>query len=113
MAEFRPGAVVVFPFPYSDLSRAKLRPALVLAIVQDGDLVVCQVTSKTYASRQTIKLGANQFDRGSLPNISYIRPDKLTTIHKDICLGVVAYVRGGVLNETIEAACNVLKRGLI
>ena len=40
------GAVVLIPFPFSDLSQSKLRPAIVLADVGKGDWVLCQVTSR-------------------------------------------------------------------
>jgi hypothetical protein len=40
----RAGGVVLIPFPFSDLSGSKLRPALVLADVSAGDWVLCQIT---------------------------------------------------------------------
>lgn len=43
------GAVVLVPFPFSDLSQSKLRPAVVLAGAGRGDFVLCQITSKAYA----------------------------------------------------------------
>jgi mRNA interferase MazF len=39
------GTVVLVPFPFSDLSQAKLRPAVVLADVGRGDWILCQITS--------------------------------------------------------------------
>ena len=42
------GAVVLVPFPFSDLSRAKRRPAVVLADAGRGDWILCQVTSNPY-----------------------------------------------------------------
>lgn len=36
------GDVVIIPFPYSDLSQSKRRPALVLAGVGRGDFLLCQ-----------------------------------------------------------------------
>ena len=37
MAKFVKGDVVVVPFPFSDLSQAKRRPALVLAKLEEDD----------------------------------------------------------------------------
>ena len=42
------GTVVLVPFPFSDLSQAKLRPAVVLADVGRGDWILCQITSNPY-----------------------------------------------------------------
>lgn len=43
------GSVVLVPFPFSDLSQAKRRPAVVLAAAERGDWILCQVTSQPYA----------------------------------------------------------------
>jgi mRNA interferase MazF len=47
MAKFIKGDVVVIPFPFSDLSQAKRRPALVIAAFEGNDAILCQITSKT------------------------------------------------------------------
>jgi len=41
MAKFIKGSVVVVPFPFSDLSQAKKRPALVIADLRNNDLILC------------------------------------------------------------------------
>ena len=50
------GAVVLVPFPFSDLSQAKLRPAVVLAGVGRGDWILCQITSNPYGDARAILL---------------------------------------------------------
>ncbi len=49
MGTFAAGQVVVLPFPFSDLSRQKLRPALLLADAGRGDWIAGQITSNPYA----------------------------------------------------------------
>lgn len=73
------GAIVLIPFPFSDLSRAKLRPALVLADAGWGDWVLCQITSKPYADPRAVPLDDEDFESGSLRLKSYARPGKLFT----------------------------------
>ncbi len=46
MEEFVKGDIVVLPFPFSDLSKSKKRPALVAAILEGDDIVLCQITSE-------------------------------------------------------------------
>jgi len=46
LAKFVKGDVVVVPFPFSDLTQAKRRPALVVAVLEGEDLLLCQITSQ-------------------------------------------------------------------
>ncbi|WP_235335003.1 MULTISPECIES: type II toxin-antitoxin system PemK/MazF family toxin [Aphanizomenon] len=47
MEEFIKGDVVIVPFPFSDLTQTKRRPALVIATLQGNDLILCQITSQS------------------------------------------------------------------
>jgi len=40
------GQVVLVPFPFSDLSSTKVRPAVTLADVGRGDWVLCQILTE-------------------------------------------------------------------
>jgi len=46
LARFVKGDVVVVPFPFSDLSQSKRRPALVIAELTGKDVILCQITSQ-------------------------------------------------------------------
>jgi mRNA interferase MazF len=46
MEKFIKGDIVVLPFPFSDLSTSKKRPALVLANLPGDDIILCQITSQ-------------------------------------------------------------------
>jgi len=41
MERFVKGDIVVIPFPYSDLSSSKKRPAMVLANLKSADFILC------------------------------------------------------------------------
>ncbi|WP_242476805.1 hypothetical protein [Halochromatium glycolicum] len=41
MGAIAAGQVVILPFPFSDLTERKYRPALVLAVAGRGDWIVC------------------------------------------------------------------------
>jgi mRNA interferase MazF len=47
VAKFIKRDVVAIPFPFSDLTISKRRPALVLAALEGNDLILSQITSKT------------------------------------------------------------------
>jgi mRNA interferase MazF len=46
VARFVKGEVVVVPFPFSDLTASKRRPALVIADLDGDDVILCQITSQ-------------------------------------------------------------------
>lgn len=79
MGRFIVGQVVSSTFPFSDLTAQKRRPAVIVAIVDHEDLILCQITSKPYSSSKAVPLKSMDFKSGQLPRDSYIRPDKLFT----------------------------------
>jgi mRNA interferase MazF len=84
MGKFVAGDVVAVPFPFSDLSSRKLRPAVVLATADYGDVILCQMTSKIGISKKTVLVEDSDFDEGNLPLSSYARTDKLFTAEDTI-----------------------------
>lgn len=105
-ASLRVGSIVSVTFPFSNLKGQKVRPALVLANVEFNNLVLCQITSKPYTSKIAIRINPKDFARGSLPIISFVRPDKLftadTSIIKDIVGQLTPTTKGKILKSVRE-----------
>jgi mRNA interferase MazF len=106
------GAVVLVPFPFSDLSQAKLRPAVVLADAGRGDWILCQITSNPYGDRQAITLTNASFATGSLRLTSYARPGKLFTANDNLMVTQVGTLKADVLRQIVDAVINILRAGL-
>ena len=79
MARFVKGDVIVVPFPFSDLTQAKRRPALVLVELEGDDRILCQITSRHIRDRYAVKLDDNDFEAGGLRQKSNIHPNRLFT----------------------------------
>lgn len=94
MGTFVKGDVVITPFPFSDLSTTKKRPALVVASFTGDDLLLCQITSQAIRDQYTISLLENDFASGGLQQASHIRPNRLFTADSNIIL-----YRAGVVTE--------------
>lgn len=62
MERFVKGDVVVVPFPFSDLTRAKRRPALVIAELEGDDLILCQITSQSIRDQYAVSISDNDFE---------------------------------------------------
>lgn len=84
MGAFAAGQVVVLPFPFSDLSGKKYRPALLLAYVGNSDWLACQITSNAYADERAIEINDHDFVTGSLQRVSFARAGKLFTAHDSL-----------------------------
>ncbi len=79
MGRFVKGDVVVVPFPFSDLSMSKRRPALVISNLTGDDLILCQITSQDIRDVYAIELFDSDFESGGLNKPSNIRPNRLFT----------------------------------
>ena len=66
MERFIKGDVVVIPFPFSDLTGVKKRPALVITNLKGEDLILCQIASKTVKDEYAITITDEDFEEGSL-----------------------------------------------
>ncbi|HEY0546119.1 MAG TPA: hypothetical protein VGC91_12135 [Pyrinomonadaceae bacterium] len=103
------GAVVLVPFPFSDLSKSKLRPAVVLADAGKGDWILCQVTSNAYSDSSAIELTSNSFASGSLRTVSYARPAKLFTANRSLPVAQAGVLTKGTLKLIVEAVIGLLR----
>ncbi len=106
------GSVVVVPFPFSDLSQAKLRPAVVLADAGRGDWILCQVTSNPYGDVRAIMLTEASFHSGSLQVTSYARPGKLFTASHHLMTAQVGALKDESLRDILDAVVNILRASL-
>jgi mRNA interferase MazF len=84
--KFTPGEVVVVPFPFSDLSGVKRRPALVIADWGGRDLMLCQITSRVKNDKFGVMIEPTDFATGHLPVLSVVRPNKIFTADKSVVL---------------------------
>lgn len=106
------GAVVLVPFPFSDLSQTKLRPALVLADAGRGDWILCQITSNRYGDVRAIELNDDSFQTGSLRVVSYVRPGKLFTANQSLIVAQVGALKIDIFNQVIARVINILQANL-
>ena len=83
------GAVVLVPFPFSDLSQAKLRPDARAILLTDASFAV-----------------------GTLRVTSYARPGKLFTAHHTLMVSHVGTLQAEPLRQIIEAVVVILHTSL-
>lgn len=98
----------MLPFPFSDLSAQKVRPALVLADAGRGDWLLCQIISKPYADAVAVIIDAGDFSSGGLRITSFARPAKLFTAHESLIQGVAGELSGAAHSRVCAALVALL-----
>jgi mRNA interferase MazF len=109
MGKFVKGDVVVAPFPFSDLSDAKRRPSLVVAILTGDDVILCQITSKNVSDSYAVSLISSDFAEGKLPKNSNIRPNRLFTAESSIILYRAGKLKPKKLQEVTSKIIDIMK----
>ena len=109
MAKFIKGDVVVVPFPFSDLTQAKRRPALVIAQLKGDDVIFCQITSRTVKDSYSLSLEDRDFETGSLKQSSNIRPNRIFTADTHIILYKVGTLKASKHSEVIDKIIEIMR----
>ena len=109
MGAFVRGDVVVTPFPFSDLSANKKRPALVVGSLAGYDVILCQITSQPNPDIYSLSLKASDFRSGSLQHDSFIRPGRIFTADSRIVLYKAGNLSMKKIDEVIEKIISILK----
>lgn len=112
MGPLAAGQVVLIAFPFSDLTRSKLRPALVLAEVGRGDWLLAQITSNPYGDAQAEQLTDSDFELGSLRFVSWLRPGKLFAASEALVQQPVGKLTGAAHGRVVEAVIRLVRSGL-
>ncbi len=98
MYEF--GTIVLVPFPFTDLSATKVRPALIVSRSdhRGDDVIVCFITSKIIKENPD-QLILESNERTGLKTRSAIRFDKIATLDKKVILGELGKADANLLRK--------------
>ena len=108
MGKFVRGDIVVIPFPFSDLSGSKKRPAIVLADLKGDDIILCQITSNQTKDSYAISIKDSDFEMGNLAVSSNIRPNRIFTADKNIIIKKAASLNEAAVNRVIQKIISIL-----
>ena len=110
MGRFAKGEVVVFPFPFSNLSGYKPRPCLIVADLRGDDMILCMITKSPYDA-DAVSLETKDFAVGDLPvTPSYIRPSRLFTGEDTLVLLSRGRISAGKLTEVTNKVIEIVRR---
>ena len=110
MTIYKPGEVILIPFPFSDLSGIKKRPALILAVFDSRQELICMML--TSAKVQT------QFDykiecwkESGLLKPTKARLHRLFTINYPRVITRLGKMNPVEFQEIIDRTINLLRKG--
>lgn len=96
------------PFPFSDLTTNKRRPALVVASLIGDDVILCQITSKTVSDPYAIGLSDSDLTTGNLHQESNIRPNRLFTADSKIIIYKAGTLKPEKLKEVVTRLIDII-----
>lgn len=106
MGELKFGDIILLSFPFTDGLSYKKRPALVIRDSQDGDIIVCRITSKLYSSSFDINL--KNWEKYGLRLPSVVRIHKIASLEKEL-----ANLKIGHLDRIVQNQIKRAFKGLI
>ena len=89
---YRRGDIVSFPFPFTDLSQTKLRPALIVSndnVNNTTDAIVVMITSIQKAEAMSIVVKESAVTV-PLPKNSFVRCNKVVTVSQALILKTIS-----------------------
>lgn len=103
--------IVLVPFPFTDLSSVKKRPALIISPEEynkDGDLIISFVTSQIKVKGRVGDFEIVEWKSAGLPKPSLIRM-KFATIHQSMVLKKI----GTLIQKDIDGFSQLLHQFLV
>jgi len=77
--------IVLVPFPYSDLTASKQRPALIISnslVNRSEDRICCLITSNFF--NEGIPIENKNFESGKLPFKSWVKVNRIFSVNEKI-----------------------------
>lgn len=110
---FERGKIILVPFPFTDLSSQKIRPAVIVSRAVEGspDTIVAFISSVSFRASQDhviLQPSHADFKKTGLKTGSTIRCDKLATLDKTIVLGEVGTLSKSLVARMNKALCHAL-----
>ncbi|MHB1126312.1 MAG: type II toxin-antitoxin system PemK/MazF family toxin [Bacillota bacterium] len=109
MMIFNKREVILIPFPFSDLSSSKKRPAAVLACIPSREELICMMLTSTKNTDAVVDVPINNLEQSGLVKPTYARTSRLFTITYDMVIKKLGVLAEPDFNSIIKNIINYLK----
>jgi mRNA interferase MazF len=94
------GTIILTPFPFTDLSGHKVRPALILHNHKSGeDCIAVFISSVIQKTKSPFDIKVLPSDHNGLKVKSVIKVGKIATLQRKVVLGEVGMLESSILKE--------------
>ena len=94
--------IVLVDFPFSNLTKTKKRPALVINSLEGENAILCQITTKRRNIPKYEILLPKEFCIGNIRFNSFIYVDMIFTLHKSLIYKKIGEVNNNKVKEMIN-----------
>ncbi|MFH1260014.1 MAG: type II toxin-antitoxin system PemK/MazF family toxin [Elusimicrobiota bacterium] len=109
MERFIKGDVVVIPFPFTNLTETKKRPAFVVTNLQGNDIIICPITSQLNKDNYSILITSSDMKTGELNKISNARPNVIFTADRNLIKYKIGKLTQTKTTEIINKIIEIIK----
>lgn len=110
MERFVKGDVVVLPFPYTDFSSVKKRPAVVIATLKGNNVILSQITTNQRNDEDLIGLTRKDFASGSLSSDSFIMASLIFTADSSRIEYRAGKIKPEKIKEVQDKLCEIFTK---
>ena len=100
--------IVLVDFPFSDLTKAKKRPALVINSLEGENAILCQITTKRRNIQKYEIMLSKESCTGDIRFNSFIYVDMIFTLHKSLIYKKIGEVNSLKVKEIISQKIKLL-----
>lgn len=99
------GDIVLIPFPFSELTNIKLRPAVVVSETKDRykDLIVCAISSQLPVIPSVAEIVINPDNKNGLRVASVLKVDRIFTLKQEKVVAVLGNLSAMHLHQFKDA----------
>jgi len=103
---YKKGDIVLINFPFTNLSKSKKRPVLIIKDENNFQDIVCfQITSKS-TQQSILKIEQSNLSDGELKLVSFVKYDKCFTLNSEIVDKKLASANDEFMDELKVLFCN-------
>ena len=109
---YQQGDVIVVPFPFTDLSSVKIRPAIIISnnekIKDTGDLIIVMITTKPKLDGINILIEKQDVSI-ALPSESYVRCHRVATIDIKIIQKKISEISSSLKSKILASVVSFIE----